>query len=46
VKLGKEMNVVKQQTSKMLTTQGIDLKKHAPGNLTKNISDTQAKKID
>ena len=37
VKLGKEMNVVKNQTNRMLTTQGIDLSKHAPGNMTKNL---------
>ena len=32
------MNVVKNQTNKMLTTQGIDLSKHAPGNMTKNLA--------
>jgi len=38
VKLGKEMNVVKKQTQDLLMTQGIDLSKNAPGNLTKNLS--------
>lgn len=46
VKLGKEMNVVKTQTNKLLTTQGIDLSKHAPGNLTKNLSASLSKKMD
>ena len=38
IKLGKEMQVVKTQTSKLLQTQGVDFSKHAPGNLTKNLS--------
>lgn len=46
VKLGKEMNVVKSQTNKLLTTQGIDLSKHAPGNLTKNLATSLSKKMD
>lgn len=46
VKLGKEMNVIKSQTNKLLTTQGVDLSKHAPGNLTKNLSASLSKKMD
>ena len=46
VKLGKEMNVVKNQTNSMLTTQGIDLAKHAPGNLTKNLAGSLATKMN
>jgi len=46
VKLGKEMNVVKNQTNKMLTTQGIDLTKHAPGNLTKNLATSLGTKMN
>mmetsp|Transcript_13384 Transcript_13384/g.20928 ORF Transcript_13384/g.20928 Transcript_13384/m.20928 type:complete len:190 (+) Transcript_13384:106-675(+) len=38
IKLGREMTVVKKQTSDLLKTQGIDLAKNAPGNLTKNLS--------
>ena len=38
IKLGREMAVVKTQTNKMLVSQGIDLTKNAPGNLTKNLS--------
>ena len=32
------MAVVKTQTSKLLISQGIDLTKNAPGNLTKNLA--------
>jgi hypothetical protein len=46
IKLGKEMQVVKTQTSKLLQTQGIDLSKHAPGNLTKNLATTLQKKMN
>lgn len=46
VKLGKELNVIKSQTNKLLTTQGIDLSKHAPGNLTKNLATSLSKKMD
>ena len=46
IKLGKEMQVVKTQTSKLLLTQGIDLSKHAPGNLTKNLSTTLQQKMN
>ena len=45
IKLGKEMQVVKTQTSKLLQTQGIDLSKHAPGNLTKNLSASLSQKM-
>ena len=38
IKLGKEMGAVKNQTSKLLVSQGIDLTKNAPGNITKNLS--------
>lgn len=46
IKLGKEMAVVKTQTSKLLVTQGIDLSKHAPGNLTKNLSTSLQQKMN
>lgn len=46
VKLGKEMNVIKNQTNKLLTTQGIDLSKHAPGNLSKNLSTSMSMKMN
>ena len=46
IKLGKEMQVVKTQTSKLLQTQGIDLSKHAPGNLTKNLSASLTQKMN
>lgn len=46
IKLGREMQVVKSQTSKLLQTQGIDLSKHAPGNLTKNLSTTLQQKMN
>ena len=46
VKLGKEMIVVKNQTNKMLTTQGIDLSKHAPGNMTKNLASSLGTKMN
>lgn len=45
IKLGKEMQVAKTQTSKLLQTQGIDLSKHAPGNLTKNLSASLSQKM-
>lgn len=32
------MTVVKRQTQDLLRSSGIDLQKHAPGNLTKNLS--------
>lgn len=38
IKLGKEFQMVKTQTSKLLHPQGIDLSKHDPGNLTENLS--------
>lgn len=38
IKLGKEMNIVKRQTSDLLKSSGIDLSKNAPGNMTKNLS--------
>ncbi len=46
IKLGKEMQMVKTQTSKLLQTQGIDLSKHAPGNLTKNLSTSLNQKMN
>ncbi len=46
IKLGKEMQVVKTQTNKLLQTQGIDLSKHAPGNLTKNLSASLSQKMN
>lgn len=46
IKLGKEMQVVKTQTNKLLQTQGIDLSKHAPGNLTKNLSTSLSQKMN
>ena len=46
VKLGKEMNVVKGQTNTMLTSKGIDLAKHAPGNMTKNLATGLATKMN
>jgi hypothetical protein len=45
IKLGKEIKVVKTQTSKLMQTQGIDLSKHAPGNLTKNLSASLSQKM-
>lgn len=39
------MTVIKSQTNKMLTTQGIDLSKHAPGNMTKNLSTSLTNKL-
>jgi hypothetical protein len=38
--------MVKTQTSKLLQTQGIDLSKHAPGNLTKNLSTSLNQKMN
>ena len=38
IKLGREMGVVKNQTNKLLISQGIDLSKNAPGNITKNLA--------
>ncbi len=32
------MQVVKNQTNKLLISQGIDLSKNAPGNMTKNLA--------
>jgi hypothetical protein len=46
VKLGKEMNIIKKQTQDMLVTQGIDLAKNAPGNLTKNLSTSLNQKMN
>ena len=46
VKLGREMAVVKAQTGKLLITQGIDLSKHAPGNLTKNLAGSLQTKMN
>jgi hypothetical protein len=40
------MNVIKNQTNKLLTTQGIDLSKHAPGNLSKNLSTSMSMKMN
>lgn len=46
IKLGKEMGVVKRQTEELLTTQGIDLSKNAPGNMTKHLSGSLTKKMN
>jgi len=46
VKLGKEVNVIKSQTNKLLATQGIDLSKHTPGNMTKNLSTSLKQKMN
>jgi hypothetical protein len=40
------MAVVKNQTNNMLTSRGIDLAKNAPGNMTKNLASSLAKKMD
>lgn len=40
------MNVVKSQTNKLLISQGIDLSKHAPGNMTKNLSTSLNSKMN
>jgi hypothetical protein len=40
------MAVVKNQTNGMLTSRGIDLAKNAPGNMTKNLASSLAKKMD
>jgi hypothetical protein len=45
VKLGKESTVNKQHIEKTLTQSGMDLQKHAPGNLTKNLSESLTKKM-
>jgi hypothetical protein len=46
VKLGKEMATVKTQTSEMLTQGKLDLQKNAPGNMTKNLATSLAKKMN
>jgi hypothetical protein len=46
VKLGKEMAVVKTQTGEMLTEGKLDLQKNAPGNMTKNLATSLAKKMN
>ena len=46
VKLGKEMAVVKTQTNDMLTEGKLDLQKNAPGNMTKNLAASLAKKMN
>jgi hypothetical protein len=45
VKLGKESTFSKQHIEKTLTQSGMDLQKHAPGNLTKNLSESLTKKL-
>lgn len=40
VKLGKESNAAKGIANKTLTDAGVDLQKHAPGNMTKNLADS------
>ena len=38
VKMGREVNMIKSQTNKLLISQGIDLQKTNPANPTKNLS--------
>ena len=45
VKLGKEVAVIKTQTNTLLKSQGIDLAKHTPGNMTKNLGTSLHKKM-
>ena len=46
IKLGHEMAVVKNQTNKLLISQGIDLNKNAPGNITKHLSASLSQKMN
>ena len=46
IKLGREMNVVKNQTNKLLISQGLDLSKNAPGNITKNLATSLNQKMN
>lgn len=45
IKLGKESNATKKQVDQTLTQSGIDLQKHAPGNLTKNLAEPLKTKL-
>lgn len=46
IKLGKEMGMIKSQTNKQLQSSGVDLTKHAPGNLSKNLATSLNQKMN